>query len=83
MKGSLPSLPLSIIDDDKHFAAFTRMGLSKLEMATLVVGSTALVAFRLPNSPGLAASCPFVPFDCTPAHQISGADGPLTTQCSK
>eukprot|EP00775_Hariotina_reticulata_P002170 gene2170-2489_t len=81
-EGLLPS-PADIIDNDKHFTAFTRMGLTKKEMATLVTGSHSIGGFRSSNSPGLAGSCPFVPFDCTPAHQVSGASWPFDNSVFK
>jgi hypothetical protein len=41
-------------------------------MVTMVTGSHAIGGYRAFSSPGLT-SCPFVPFDCTPAGQISAA----------
>jgi hypothetical protein len=38
----------------------------------MVTGSHAIGGFRNFSSPGLTA-CPYVPFDCTPAGQISAA----------
>jgi hypothetical protein len=81
-EGILPS-PADVIDNDKHFTAFTRMGLSKLNMATMVVGSHSIGGFRASSSPGVANGCPFVPFDCTPAHQISGASWPFDNSVFK
>jgi hypothetical protein len=81
-EGLLPS-PASILDDGKHFSAFSRMGLSKVEMVTLVVGSHSIGGLRSSSSPDLAATCPFVPFDCTPAKQISGASWPFDNSVFK
>jgi len=62
----LPS-PSGLIND-KHFSIFQAMGLNKNDMVTTVVGSHSIGGFRAANNPGVT-SCPFVPFDCTPAGQ--------------
>jgi hypothetical protein len=80
--GRLPS-PASVLSDEKHFTAFTRMGLTRVEMATLVVGSHSIGGMRASNNPSVTGSCPFVPFDCSPAKQISGASWPFDNSVFK
>jgi hypothetical protein len=47
-------------------------GLNKIDMVTMVTGSHAIGGFRALSSPGLT-TCPYVPFDCTTAGQLSAA----------
>lgn len=46
-------------------------GLNKVDLVTMVTGSHAIGGFRTLNSPS-ATGCPFVPFDCSPASQVTG-----------
>jgi hypothetical protein len=47
-------------------------GLNKIDMVTMVTGSHAISGYRALSSPGLT-TCPYVPFDCTTAGQLSAA----------
>jgi hypothetical protein len=54
------------------FSAALPQGLNKVDMVTMVTGSHAIGGLRQFSSPD-HTSCPYAPFDCTPAGQISAA----------